>query len=70
LRSWVNTAHLLLPSAGGEGCGQAAGSPIRLVATGHDPPTRSSAILQAAEHDAVVSITHVGQPYLFTVPAP
>jgi hypothetical protein len=39
-------------------------------ATGHDPPTRSFAILQAAEYDAVVSITHVDQPYLFTVQAP
>jgi len=38
-------------------------------ATGHDPPTRSFAIPQAAEYDAVVSITHVDQPYLFTVPA-
>jgi membrane-associated phospholipid phosphatase len=33
-------------------------------------PTRSFAILQAAEYDAVVSITHEGQPYLFSVPAP
>jgi membrane-associated phospholipid phosphatase len=32
-------------------------------------PTRSLAILQAAEYDAVVSITHRGQPYLFSVPA-
>jgi membrane-associated phospholipid phosphatase len=30
-------------------------------------PTRSFAILQAAEYDAVVSITHRGQPYLFSV---
>ncbi|MCW2647124.1 MAG: hypothetical protein JWP07_3233 [Pseudonocardiales bacterium] len=33
-------------------------------------PTRSFAILQAAEYDAVVSTTHIGQPYLFKVPAP
>lgn len=33
-------------------------------------PTRSFAILQAAEYDAVVSTTHIGQPYLFSVPAP
>jgi hypothetical protein len=26
-------------------------------------PTRSFAILQAAEYDAVVSTTHIGQPY-------
>jgi membrane-associated phospholipid phosphatase len=32
-------------------------------------PTRSFAILQAAEYDAVVSTTHVGHPYLFSVPA-
>src|SRR6266571_4629250 len=30
-------------------------------------PTRSFAILQAAEYDAVVSITKVGHPYLFRV---
>jgi membrane-associated phospholipid phosphatase len=44
------------------------GTPGLQPATIH--PTRSFAILQAAEYDAVVSITHVGQPYLFTVPAP
>src|SRR5690242_673225 len=33
-------------------------------------PTRSFAILQAAEYDAVVSITRESQPYLFSVPAP
>jgi membrane-associated phospholipid phosphatase len=33
-------------------------------------PTRSFAILQAAEYDAVVSTTDVGRPYLFSVPAP
>ena len=33
-------------------------------------PTRNFAILQAAEYDAVVSTTHVGQPYLFSVSAP
>jgi membrane-associated phospholipid phosphatase len=33
-------------------------------------PTRSFAILQAAEYDAVVSITHATPPYLFSVPAP
>ena len=32
-------------------------------------PTRSLAILQAAEYDAVVSVTHRGRPYLFSVPA-
>jgi membrane-associated phospholipid phosphatase len=31
-------------------------------------PTRSFAIVQAAEYDAVVSITHVGRPYLVRVP--
>jgi membrane-associated phospholipid phosphatase len=30
-------------------------------------PTRSFAILQAAEYDAVVSVTHEGKPYLFRV---
>lgn len=30
-------------------------------------PTRSLAILQAAEYDAVVSVTRVGRPYLFRV---
>jgi membrane-associated phospholipid phosphatase len=33
-------------------------------------PTRSFAILQAAEYNAVVSTTHVGRPYLFSVPSP
>ena len=33
-------------------------------------PTRSFAILQAAEYDAVVSITHADWPYLFSVEAP
>jgi len=33
-------------------------------------PTRSFAILQAAEYDAVTSITHHDSPYLFSVPAP
>ena len=33
-------------------------------------PTRSFAILQAAEYDAVVSITHAAPPYLFSVRAP
>jgi membrane-associated phospholipid phosphatase len=32
-------------------------------------PTRSFAILQAAEYDAVVSATRTGAPYLFSVPA-
>ena len=32
-------------------------------------PTRSFAILQAAEYDAVVSITHSDRRYLFSVPA-
>jgi membrane-associated phospholipid phosphatase len=44
------------------------GTPGLQPATIH--PTRSFAILQAAVYDAVVSITHVGQPYLFSVPAP
>jgi hypothetical protein len=44
------------------------GTPGLQPATIH--PTRSFAMLQAAEYDAVVSITHVGQPYLFSVPAP
>jgi membrane-associated phospholipid phosphatase len=42
------------------------GTPGAQPATIH--PTRSLAILQAAEYDAVVSVTHVGRPYLFTVP--
>ena len=33
-------------------------------------PTRSFALLQAAEYDAVTSITHSGPPYRFSVPAP
>jgi membrane-associated phospholipid phosphatase len=33
-------------------------------------PTRSFALLQAAEYDAVTSITHAAPPYLFSVPAP
>jgi hypothetical protein len=33
-------------------------------------PTRSLAILQAAEYDAVVSVTHADRPYLFSVAAP
>ena len=33
-------------------------------------PTRSFAILQAAEYDAVTSITHAAPPYRFPVPAP
>jgi membrane-associated phospholipid phosphatase len=33
-------------------------------------PTRSFALLQAAEYDAVTSITHAARPYLFSVPAP
>jgi hypothetical protein len=32
-------------------------------------PTRSFAILQAAEYDAVVSITHAAPPYLISMPA-
>lgn len=38
------------------------GTPGAQPATIH--PTRSFAILQAAEYDAVVSVTHVGRPYL------
>ncbi|MGE7439672.1 vanadium-dependent haloperoxidase [Kitasatospora sp. NPDC001175] len=33
-------------------------------------PTRSFALLQAAEYDAVVSITQSDPPYVFSVPAP
>ena len=33
-------------------------------------PTRSFALLQAAEYDAVTSITHHDPPYLFAVRAP
>ncbi|MFE5581222.1 vanadium-dependent haloperoxidase [Kitasatospora sp. NPDC056531] len=33
-------------------------------------PTRSFALLQAAEYDAVVSITRADPPYVFSVPAP
>ena len=43
------------------------GTPGAQPATVH--PTRSFAILQAAEYDAVVSITHEGQPYQFSVRA-
>jgi membrane-associated phospholipid phosphatase len=43
------------------------GTPGAQPSTVH--PTRSFAILQAAEYDAVVSITHEGQPYQFSVPA-
>jgi hypothetical protein len=44
------------------------GTPGAQPATVH--PTRSLAILQAAEYDAVTSITHRDPPYLFSVPAP
>jgi membrane-associated phospholipid phosphatase len=44
------------------------GTPGVQPATVH--PTRSFAILQAAEYDAVVSITHAAPPYLFSVRAP
>jgi membrane-associated phospholipid phosphatase len=44
-----------------------AGSPGVQPATVH--PTRSFAILQAAEYDAVTSITRRDPPYLFSVPA-
>src|SRR5689334_17871602 len=43
------------------------GTPGAQPATVH--PTRSFAILQAAEYDAVVSITRESQPYLLSVPA-
>ena len=44
------------------------GTPGAQPATVH--PTRSFAILQAAEYDAVTSATHGDDPYLFSVPAP
>jgi hypothetical protein len=44
------------------------GTPNAQPATVH--PTRSFAMLQAAEYDAVVSITHGATPYRATVPAP
>ena len=44
------------------------GTPGAQPATVH--PTRSFAILQAAEYDAVTSITHADPAYLFSVPAP
>src|ERR1700730_14063623 len=44
------------------------GAPGAHPATVH--PTRSFAILQAAEYDAVVSITHAAPPYQFSVTAP
>src|SRR6266700_2839904 len=44
------------------------GTPGAQPATVH--PTRSFAILQAAEYDAVTSITGQAPPYRFTVPAP
>jgi membrane-associated phospholipid phosphatase len=48
---------------------------IKVIATPNAQPatihaTRSFAILQAAEYDAVVSTTHVDRPYLFSVDAP
>jgi PAP2 superfamily len=44
------------------------GTPGAQKATVH--PTRSLAMLQTAEYDAVVSITHAAPPYRSTVPAP
>jgi len=44
------------------------GTPGAQPATVH--PTRSFALLQAAEYDAVTSITHADRPYLFSVRAP
>lgn len=44
------------------------GTPDAQPATVH--PTRSFAMLQAAEYDAVVSITHGAAPYKAAVPAP
>ncbi len=44
------------------------GTPGAQPATVH--PTRSFAILQAAEYDAVTSITGQAPPYLFSIPAP
>jgi hypothetical protein len=44
------------------------GTPNAQPATVH--PTRSFAMLQAAEYDAVVSITHAAPPYRASVPAP
>lgn len=44
------------------------GAPGLQPATVH--PTRSFAMLQAAEYDAVVSITHAAPPYRSAVPAP
>ena len=44
------------------------GTPGAQPATVH--PTRSFAMLQAAEYDAVVSITHAAPPYRAAVPAP
>ena len=44
------------------------GTPDTQPATVH--PTRSFAMLQAAEYDAVVSITHGAAPYRTAVPAP
>ncbi len=43
------------------------GTPGAQPATVH--PTRSFALLQAAEYDAVTSITHAGPQYIFSVPA-
>lgn len=44
------------------------GTPGAQPATVH--PTRSFALLQAAEYDAVTSITHQAPPYLFSVRTP
>ena len=73
------TAHRASPVAFRPGSGQLVvdwnreliailGTPGAQPATVH--PTRSFAILQAAEYDAVTSITHHGRSYLFSVPAP
>jgi len=43
------------------------GAPGAQPATVH--PTRNFALLQAAEYDAVTSITHAGPTYIFSVPA-
>src|ERR1700730_2192718 len=44
------------------------GTPGAQPSTVH--PTRSFALLQTAEYDAVTSITHAGPKYIFSVPAP
>ncbi|MGW2420681.1 vanadium-dependent haloperoxidase [Streptomyces sp. NPDC001709] len=75
----VGTAHSPAPPTAATGPGASVvewnrelitilGDPKAQPATVH--PTRSFALLQAAEYDAVVSITRAGPAYMFSVAAP